>query len=291
MVSFLRIAQTQSSDTVPFASGRETQQTSVLSNRDTLTLNGTQSTRKGKIRGANLPQEYELAQAIQDIDSHVPQPSWKTITPACLWKGVICDDRETVYKIQWCYFDLSGSMRWNRLPRTLKSLDLSANKLTGTLPCDVLPPQLLNLCLFKNELNGELDFTHLPGTLIEIWLADNKFEGCIDLSSLPDLRTLRIQRNNLSGEVCLHSLPSTLEDLNLSGNRFTGALDLQHLPPNLKELQCDHNSFSGLVSFDRLPLSLTKLHLQECAELHGEENQNFIDDFACYGTKINIVKE
>ena len=59
------------------------------------------SSRPGKIRGALLPQEYELQRLISDVMS--PDPSWKTSTAACDWAGVTCNEQGEVTEIDWSY--------------------------------------------------------------------------------------------------------------------------------------------------------------------------------------------
>ena len=89
------------------------------------------TTKAHRVRGANLPQEYELARFVQNISNL--DPSWNTSTHACDWKGVNCDAELHVSKIMWMFMGLSGSLEWNYLCRTLREFAGWDNKFTGSI--------------------------------------------------------------------------------------------------------------------------------------------------------------
>mmetsp|Transcript_17081 Transcript_17081/g.23680 ORF Transcript_17081/g.23680 Transcript_17081/m.23680 type:complete len:228 (+) Transcript_17081:61-744(+) len=192
--------------------------------------------RAAKVRG-NLPQEFELAQLIKDIEN--PLPSWNTSTPACKWKGVVCTDGIHISKI-----------RWSR--RT------------------TLPPHLRTRSLCGNGFSGRLHLQHLPQSLETLDVSVNRAHGSVDLTRLPHgLTLLYLNKNMLSGNVVFDCLPQTMKYLNLGNNQFTGCLDFRHLPLTLTSLSCNDNNFDTLVPVQNLPPELRYLHLQNNPELKG----------------------
>ena len=222
-----------------------------------------------KVRGAQLPQEYELAHFVQDLK--YPHRTWNSSVPACEWIGVTCDEELRVTDIEWWFMGLKGPLQWDHLCHTVRDFSARGSKIQGSVPLDVLPSEMTKFLIINNGFSGELDFLHLPHAIKGLYLNDNKFQGCVDLTHLPaTLRVLKVYLNQLSGEVDLTRLPQRMEELILTANRFTGSLNLQHLPPSLKILECNQNLFVGLVMFDRLPINLLKLDLSENAGLCGE---------------------
>ena len=245
--------------------------------------------RIGRVRGAELPQEYELMRFV----AHVKQldATWNSSTPACEWKDMTCEDGVHVTHIRWSYSNLSGSFNWDSLPRTLISFSVWTNKLEGSVHLDGLPPSLTHLHLPNNAFTGSLDLQSLPSMLIELFLGENEFVGSVDLDRLPmTLVKLSLWQNMLSGRIEFLRLPQALQFLNLSENNFSGPLDLDHLPPNMLKLLLQNNNFSGLVRFDRLPPRLQQLWLNNNSELHGDVNDSklptTIKQFRISGTDI-----
>ena len=159
----------------------------------------------------------------------------------------------------------AGSLRWERLPRSVMEIVLCSNALSGTLPFN----------LQNNLFSGHLEFSQLPHRLDKINLGQNMFEGGIDLCHLPSrLVSLSIYSmksvEKFYGDVELHCLPQTIRFLNLSGNRFSGALDLEHLPPSLAYFSFKDNCFKGLVRLRNLPPNMRLLTLDKNDELYGE---------------------
>ena len=228
----------------------------------------TQETRPGKVRGANLPQEYELTRFVQNIEN--PHPSWNASTPACDWEHVTCDEELHVIWINWNGMNMKGSLQWNYLCHTVLEFRAWLNQLRGNVLLGALPSQIVRFDLSTNGFSGELDWSHLPGEMIDLFFSDNKFKGCVDFKHLPlSLKVLQVQYNQFSGDLDLTRLPRLMTHVNLSQNCFTGPLDLQHLPSSLQILNCHRNQFSGLVMFNRLPISLSTLNLEANAELCG----------------------
>ena len=53
--------------------------------------------RTAKVRGAKLPQEYELVGFVENIEN--PHLSWNTSIPACQWNGIECNHEGRVTRI------------------------------------------------------------------------------------------------------------------------------------------------------------------------------------------------
>ena len=111
-----------------------------------------QKTRRGKVRGTNIPQEYELAQFVQNLLN--PDPTWYSSVPLCEWHGVTCDEDSQVRQIDWSSMRLTGSLQWRHLCHILRRLLLWQNKLTGSVPLDVLPRGIMEMDLSINEFAG-----------------------------------------------------------------------------------------------------------------------------------------
>ena len=140
--------------------------------------------RKGRVRGSQLPPEFQLGVFIESIEN--PRATWNTHTPACDWEGVHCDDDsgKEVRFILWESKNLRGSLDLERSPLSVKQLILGDNSLTGSINLDELPPELHTLRFNTNKLHGSLGLTNLPPSLAVLWLSRNKFSGIIDLDRL-----------------------------------------------------------------------------------------------------------
>ncbi|TVU34443.1 hypothetical protein EJB05_16275, partial [Eragrostis curvula] len=121
---------------------------------------------------------------------------------------------------------LVGSMP--KLPRKLKSLDLSKNNISGSLPTDFGAPSLTMLALFKNSISGRIPyyFCHWE-KLGFLDLSENQLHGefpnCERRSS--NIFMLNLNTNNLSGEFpTFLSKCQELIFLDLSYNQFSGML-------------------------------------------------------------------
>ena len=163
-----------------------------------------------KIRGVTLPEEYELARLIQNIEN--PLTSWNTHTPACSWEKVECNSEQQVLKINWSLTKLHGSLHAEHIPRHLYRFDVWHNKLHGAFTFVALPSSLVLLDLSKNAFSVAPDLSHLPPMLKELILRDNRLEGYVNLSSFPvSLTHLWLYSNpELGGDLNVAVLPRTL---------------------------------------------------------------------------------
>ena len=245
--------------------------------------------RPSKVQRVNLPQEYDLARFIEDIEN--PDPSWNTSTPACAWKGVTCEGIH-VWKIIWNRYKLSGSVHWNWIPQSLQQFRVWENMLTGAVNFNALPPQLSYLNLIQNFFTDIAHLEHLPVNIEYLYLRSNRFEGNVELCALPPtLLELDLSDNKFSGGIHLNKLPLSLKHLNIASNRFSGTPDLQHLPPLMESLYMENNQFSGLIHIRYLPERLYVLHLQNNAEIHGEVEVSVFPrktGFLFWGTQVQL---
>ena len=214
------------------------------------------SSRPGRIRGANVPQEYELANFIKDVSN--TDPSWNTNTPACEWNHVICDKGDNVSQLRWGKCALNGIIVLKYLPCSVLQILVSNNQLTGELSLSELPPQTMDANFAHNIFTGSIDFTCLPKTLLHLYLTANKLSGIADLSHLPpEFVTLAIGCNAFAGTPDLRCLPPTLYNLMLHKNQFEGWVQLDTLPSGLRGLMLDHNeNLRGELKKSLMPQTL-----------------------------------
>ena len=254
-----------------------------------------QANRPNKVRGTDLPQEYELARFTADIVN--PHPSWITSIPACEWHAVLCNEKRDVITINWDSMGLAGSLRWDSICRTLSALSVDyypssgqhPNRLTGKVTFDHFPSQVTFLGLSHNLFSGELHLEYLPQLLRDFYSTENQFEGKVDLCHLPSsLVELFIDRNNLSGNIDLGSLPRIIEYLNFSHNKFTGILDLRHLPSTIQFLSCNDNFFVGTLLLDCLPNALQDLDVHNNSELCGTVKMSVFNSCPSF-TQVHVT--
>ena len=221
-----------------------------------------------KVSATNLPQEYQLARLVADVNNL--HKSWSTETPACEWHGVECNEDEEVIYITWEVAHMSGSLRFMYLPRTLESFLVYNNNLSGSVPLDQLPSGLEELSLSHNRFEGGIDLTLLPPVTKELYLGRNHFTGSVCLSNLPvSLTGLYIQDNQLTESIDLTSLPRNMVMMNVARNRFSGRLRLDQLPSKIRTIDLSDNLFSGPVDLTHLPANMGDLMLCNNIGLHG----------------------
>ena len=173
-----------------------------------------------RVRGATLPQEYQLCRALQNVS--FCDHSWTTETLACEWLGVVCDENLKVIEIEWALRSLDGIISWRDFPHTLRNLYLGNYVGWGAE---------------VNHLTGCLPMHELPFSLRELGIANNQFDGTLDLQNFPkELEHFDATNNSFVGSVVLHALPITMTHLYLGENSLSGTIDLTRLPPQMEVL-------------------------------------------------------
>ena len=139
----------------------------ITQSSDTPQANSVRScTRPSKVRGVSLPQEYELARLIQNVETQ--HPSWSTATPACQWHRVKCNQEKKVSEISWSHSSLSGELHLSCLPLSTTLFSVADNKLTGSVDLTHLPEVMHRLNLSRNRFSGHPDLTRLPHKMEEL---------------------------------------------------------------------------------------------------------------------------
>ena len=182
----------------------------------------------------------------------------------CEWKGVKCNAGGEVEHFWWTDKDEygTGTVEFEFLPCSMKTLRMFSNALSGTVQLADLPGKIEVVYLYHNQLTGSLDLDSLPATVQRLGLRGNKFTGEISLENLPKrLEYLALSNNQLSGTICLISLAPALKLLNLGKNNFEGSLDFTRLPASLRLIYLLDNRFSGTVDLRNLPESIKSLYV------------------------------
>ena len=249
----------------------------------------------GRIRGAALPQEYDLARFVENMEGL--HPTWCTNVTACEWAGVKCNDKGEVTALDWTNPDhvprehgARGSVAWKYLPLTLIELNLDNGDLTGEVEFRCLP-QSLKICdLSSNCFFGKFDSRFLPPLIEHLYLNNNKFTGHINFTNLPpNLTVMWLEGNKFEGAIDLCRLPLSLRVLDISNNLFSGNLDFRHLPDSFDEFYAQDNNFDLLVNAECWVKETASCRLDNNPNLHGRVMQADFKKY-CFNT-INTMIE
>ena len=186
----------------------------------------------------------------------------------CEWEGVNCNADGEVEEFQWVSKkqDGTGTLSFEFLPCSIKSLQMWRNALSGTIQFADLPGKIEVVYLSVNQLTGSLDLDRLPAAVRELDLSYNKFTGEVSLENLPKcLEFLSLAENQLSDTICLTSLPPDVECVNLGKNNFEGSLDFTRLPESMRAMYLYKNRFSGTIDLGNLPQSMRVLDVEKNA--------------------------
>ncbi|CAJ1971135.1 unnamed protein product [Sphenostylis stenocarpa] len=180
-----------------------------------------------------------------DNQSQALLSSWSTLTSPCKWKGIVCDESNSVRTVDVTNFGLKG---------TLLNLNLSSF------------PKLMRLYISYNDLSGPIP--HQIGHMSRIShleMDHNLFSDSIpqEIGALHNLEHLSLRANQLSG-----SIPQTigmltnLVILDLSTNHLSGAIPSVSNLTNLEQLILYNNVLSGPI-----PEELGGLHFLRIIKL------------------------
>ena len=217
--------------------------------------------RLGKAR-AKLPEEYQLAQFLRDIDNK--HSSWTTDTAVCQWDGVTCTESGRINLIDWGWRKLVGTPHWVHLSSMMPKLHIYLN---------------------DNQVNGEIDFKFLPMRFF--YARQNRFKGRLKLEDMQEhLKFIYLGHCDLRGPISFHALPPGFECLCAPVNHLSGSLDFGVLPPTMRSLDLSNNNFSGPVDLNKLPYCIS-LRLDNNADLSGAYDPIlFARSIGTLGTRI-----
>ena len=190
-----------------------------------------------------------------------------TYKDVCKWKGVKCNGRRRVTKIEW----LSTNLHPLRYP------------LRGTLSFEALPPCISTIKIGPIEppdpnflVQSSVDTAAFPSSLKHFSAYNLQFYGVFDLRRIPPaLLVLKAQGCKISGSCCLTALPKSFSALYFADNHLEGSISLDFLPKALIVLDLSYNMLSGTLSFHRLPRVLHSLYLTQ-NKFSGEINLNYL---------------
>ena len=115
----------------------------------------------------------------------------------CEWTEVKCNAGGEVEEFRWICKneDGTGTIGFEFLPCSMKTVRMYANALSGTIQLADLPRKMERVYLDKNHLGGSLDLDRLPATVETLDLSANEFTGEISLEKLSKcLDYLRLTR-------------------------------------------------------------------------------------------------
>ncbi|KAG2391092.1 MDIS1-interacting receptor like kinase [Vigna angularis] len=188
-----------------------------------------------------------------DNQSQVSLSSWSTFTTPCKWKGIVCDESNSVSTINLENFGLQGTLlnlNLSSFPKLLR-LYVSYNNLSGPIPrqignmskisvlkmkhnyfSDSIPltigmlANLVTLDLSCNLLSGTIPSLRNLTNLEHLILFSNLLSGPIpeDLGGLHHLRTIKFY-NHFTGPLPQYiCLGGSLQNFAANENRLTGPI-------------------------------------------------------------------
>ena len=121
------------------------------------------TSRPSKVRNTELPDEYNLERFLRNVGKQ--HDSWRVENPVSMWDGVTCNMLGIVHStcISWTNRDLTGTFRWEYMPKSTVAFDVQQNRLSGEVRFELLPPSLESLNLARNMFFGPIDLRFAPG--------------------------------------------------------------------------------------------------------------------------------
>uniref|UniRef100_A0A7S0TB28 Leucine-rich repeat-containing N-terminal plant-type domain-containing protein n=1 Tax=Pseudo-nitzschia delicatissima TaxID=44447 RepID=A0A7S0TB28_9STRA len=242
------------------------------------------------------------------IYNELPGVRWLSDSSHCVWRGVVCDDRNQILRIDVGGQGIQGNLSdilmggvddvvvpnllLKAFPR-LRVLDMSFNELTGSLPDSFARfNDLQALELHINSLTGEIPASYFENllSLQLLNLGDNLLSGVLDtrIGRLAELRGLHLLRNNFEG-----TIPSEIGKINamithfrIDGNEFSGQLPTElGLLSNLNQLEFANNMFTGTI-----PTELGQLTKMDIFRLDGNQLSGTIPVELCNMTNSRMIR-
>ncbi|KNH04551.1 hypothetical protein XU18_4235 [Perkinsela sp. CCAP 1560/4] len=94
---------------------------------------------------------------------------------ACEWKGVKCNGDGEVEEFDWICKNEHGTLGFEFLPCSMKTLRMFMNALSGTIQLAALPGKMEVVYISFNNLIGSLGLDRLPAAVRALSLSNNKF--------------------------------------------------------------------------------------------------------------------
>lgn len=201
----------------------------------------------------NLINVLELVLANNQFSQSIPPPLGKLVflqnlnLANNLLEGAIPTTLEALQQLQYFYLEnnfLSCTLPdiFDRMRKSLLSLDVSQNSLTGPLPPSITGlVTAYYLGLNSNQFTGKLSALDGLSSLQTLFAYTNKFTGNIPsvMSGFHRLRSLYLQDNNLGGDLGPLFMPS-------EGAPSRGVIPVSRPFPLLEALDVSQNAFSGI---------------------------------------------
>jgi Leucine-rich repeat (LRR) protein len=204
----------------------------------------------------------------------INQGGWLSDEPVCKWHGIGCENESSITEISLRKNNLQGTLDTRLdLLQSLKSFDLSLNKISGSIPDNLWSIPTLGefdkssfavflthrnlpngveeeVQLNSNPITGVIRFEAGQVSALKILNFDSTFiSGMFPFSSVPKLKNLSLSFTYVTGKLPNDiGLFSDLELLSLMGNLITGSLPSSlTMLTNLKNLSLSFTDFSGTL--------------------------------------------
>ncbi|XP_057424252.1 receptor-like protein EIX1 isoform X2 [Lotus japonicus] len=186
-------------------------------------------------------------------DNRLKGEVMKSFKNICTLRTLYMEENNLTEDLPSILHNLSGGC----VRYSLQELSLSANQITGSLPDLSIFSSLKTLDITMNRLSGKIpEGSRLPSQLEVLSIKSNSLEGRIPKSfwNACTLRYLDLGNNSLSGElsVLIHHLSGcarySLQELYLVMNQINGTLPILSLFSSLRSLNLFRNRLSGRVS-------------------------------------------
>ncbi|CAJ1952956.1 unnamed protein product [Sphenostylis stenocarpa] len=235
---------------------------SIFTSLKMLHLSGNQLT--GKIPEGILPSRLEsLSIEFNLLEGGIP----KSFGNACTLRSLDVSSNRLSGELSVIIQQLSGCAK-----NSLQDLKLGGNKINGTFPDLSRFSTLKILDLSENQLSGKIpEDNKLSSQLESLSISSNTLEGGIPKSfgNACALRLLDMSNNNLSEEfpLIIHNLfgctRNSLEHLRLGMNQINGTLPDLSIFSSLKSLNVAGNKLNGEFPKDiQFPPQLEELYMQ-----------------------------